>query len=85
MRLNIKILTQNCCEDLLTFSARPELRKKYDKDTFDNSTLEYVKIPTKYFIEDDIELGEYSDESLPPFHSKVYHLFRAKVYQCLHT
>jgi alpha-ribazole phosphatase len=27
----------------------------------------------------------YSDESLPPFRSKVYHLFRVKVYQCLHT
>lgn len=57
MRQNIKILTQNCCEDLLTFSSRPELRAKYNHQKYDGNNLELVKIPTKYFIDDTIVLG----------------------------
>ncbi len=57
MRQNIKLLTQNCCEGLLTFSSKSDLREKYNQGTFDATGLDYVKIPTKYFIDDDLELG----------------------------
>lgn len=62
MRQNIKILTQNCCEDLLTFSSRPQLREKYNQKAFDISSLDHVKIPTKYFIDDELVLGSTSKD-----------------------
>lgn len=44
---------------------------------------EYELIP---FLMNQLQTdSEYSDKSLPPFRSKVYHLFRVKVYHCLHT
>lgn len=62
MNQNIKILTQNCCEDLLAFSSHPELRAKYNNDMYDVSTLEFLKVPTKYFLDDTIELGTASKD-----------------------
>jgi hypothetical protein len=57
MNQNIKIITQNCCEDLLTFSSRPELRAKYNYEKYNSSSLEFLKIPTKYFLDEAIPLG----------------------------
>jgi len=62
MRQNIKILTQSCCEDLLTFATHPELRDEYNHDKYDSSKLEFLKIPTKYFIDDLIALGTTSKD-----------------------
>lgn len=62
MRQNIKVLTQNCCEDLLTFSSRTELREKYNRETYDVTGLEFLKIPTKYFVDDSIVLGTTSKD-----------------------
>lgn len=57
MKENIKILTQNCTEDLLAFSSRPNQRAKYNEEIFDVSSLEFVKIPTKIFIDKTLVLG----------------------------
>jgi hypothetical protein len=62
MRQNIKILTKNCCEDLLTFSTRTELREKYNRDTYDSSGLDFVKIPSQYFMDDKVALGTTSKD-----------------------
>jgi hypothetical protein len=56
MRQNIKILTRNCCEDLQAFSLRPELREKYNQEAYDDSGVEFLKTPTKYYIDDSVVL-----------------------------
>src|ERR1700690_2042915 len=56
MKQNIKILTQECCDNLLTFSSRRELRDKYNHGKFDSSEMKYVNMPTKYFIDDNFDL-----------------------------
>lgn len=62
MKQNIKILTQNCCEDLLTFSLKPELRENYNQEIYDTTGLDFVKVPTKYFINGDLDLGTTSKD-----------------------
>ncbi len=62
MRKNIKILTQECCEDLLGFSSRPDVRARYNQDKFDPAFLKFLKTPTKYFIDDMITLGTSSKD-----------------------
>jgi hypothetical protein len=57
MKSNIKILTELCCDKLANFSTNEELRKRYDQETFGDSDLEYIKTATKYFIDEDLELG----------------------------
>lgn len=57
MKHNIKILTQKCCEDLLTFQTNDELREKYHHLNYDPSMLEFLKTQTRYSIDDDLELG----------------------------
>lgn len=57
MRKNIKILTQHACDDLLSFATRPDLRGRYDRESYDTSALDFLKIPTQYFVDDGIDLG----------------------------
>jgi hypothetical protein len=57
MRENIKIITQKCAEDLLNFSSNEVLKNKYQQPDYDKAGLEFLKIQTKYFIDDDLELG----------------------------
>lgn len=62
MRQNIKILTKQCCEDLLTFSSRTDLRAKYNNEFYDTSSLDFLNVSTKYFIDDSIKLGTNSKD-----------------------
>jgi Family of unknown function (DUF6339) len=57
MKENTKILTQKCCEDLLNFPSNDELREKYKLPNYDADGLEFLKTQTKYFIDDDLNLG----------------------------
>lgn len=57
MKQNIKIITQRCCEDLLTFQTNDELREKYKQLNYDSSNLDFLKIQTRYSIDNDLVLG----------------------------
>lgn len=57
MKENIKVITQNFCEELLTFTSRPDMRIRYNSDLFDISMFEYVKFSTNYFIDSEINFG----------------------------
>jgi len=57
MKQNIKILSQKCCEDLLTFQSDNFLRDKYRQENYDTTGLEFLKIKTNYQIDNDLTLG----------------------------
>lgn len=57
MKQKIKILTLKCCEDLLTFQSNLLLRDKYKEPYYDATGLDFLKIQTKYQIDDDLILG----------------------------
>lgn len=56
MPQNIRILTKQCCERLLTYSSNKNLRSKYNNENFDENELEFLKKPTQYFIDDEFIL-----------------------------
>ena len=62
MKQNVSILTSNCCEALLTFTSKPQLRQLYNQSKFDSANLEFVKGQTKYFIDDNLQLGASSKD-----------------------
>jgi hypothetical protein len=57
MKQNIRLLTQKSCEDLLTFQSDKSLSDKYREPHYDTTGLEFLKIQTRYQIEDDLVLG----------------------------
>ncbi len=73
----------------LTISSNHIDNPSYNDETFkawcEFKSFEPEKWMSEFNAFQNSKIDEYSDESLPPFHSKVYHLFRVKVYQHLHT
>ena len=61
MKNNIKLLTAECCEKLLTFENNNLFRSQYNKNHFDLSQLDFLNIPTRYFIDDEFELSTTSN------------------------
>lgn len=57
MKQSIKLLTRECCENLLTFQTNDDLREKYRQPSYDESNLVYLKIQTRYLIEENLVLG----------------------------
>ncbi len=57
MLQRIKLLTSECCENLLTFQNNDDLKVKYEHPNYDETHLVYLKMQAGYFIEDDLTLG----------------------------
>ena len=57
MKKNIRLLTGECCDKLLTFESNSLLRSEYNKSNFDASQLNFLNIPTKYFIDEGFDLA----------------------------
>lgn len=57
MRQSIKLLTRECCENLLAFPVNDNLKEKYKQPKYDGSHLAYLKVQSRYLIDEDLALG----------------------------
>lgn len=56
MKKGIKLLTQQCCSNLLAFASDPELRNAYNRDSFDDGRLEFLK-SNPYAVDEAVKFG----------------------------
>jgi len=56
MKENIKILTNDCCEDLLAIQGDPNLKSVYNSDEFPSEKLQFVNSITSYFVDSEVQL-----------------------------
>lgn len=73
MKESIQILSKECCNHLLEFQTSEELRKEYNKTSFNSEYLDFLNIPTDYQIDKDIELpiGSKTDRSTADCESSI--------------
>jgi len=57
MKQEIKLLTNNCCDNLLQFQSEPLIRKRYNLEEYPKDVLEEMKFPTKIGIDGDLQLS----------------------------
>ncbi|PAU94567.1 hypothetical protein CK503_07170 [Aliifodinibius salipaludis] len=73
MKENIQILSKECCSQLLDFQSSEDLRKEYNKASFNTKHLEFLNIPTDYYIDKNLELptGSKKDRSTADCESSI--------------
>ncbi len=57
MKQEIKLLTNNCCDNLLQFQTEPSIRERYNSHKYPEDYLEKMDFSTKYGIDEDIILS----------------------------
>ena len=61
MKKGIKILTSDCCDHLLGFTKDNFLRRYYNTKEFDFGALNFLNLPTKYRLDDTLDLNVDND------------------------
>jgi uncharacterized protein DUF6339 len=55
--MEIELLTNNCCDQLLQFQSDPKIRGRYDAATYPEEFIENVNFSTKYKLDEYLELS----------------------------
>jgi len=64
MKVEIKILTNSCCDNLLKFSKDESIKERYGLSNYPKECLLELKTPTKYFIDEDLVLSPKAEDDL---------------------
>lgn len=62
MKEKIKMLSNACCDRLLTFKVNKKLRSFYNEDHFPSESLEELNLPTIHSIDHELELSPKPDK-----------------------
>ena len=64
MKQPVKLLTRQCCENLLAFQHDEALRQSYNQDVYPTERLSWLEVPSGYKMDDSLTLSPATEDDV---------------------